>query len=115
MKRILPGVFLFFLLFFIPFSLSFAQENLSVSPKEAFTHLHKFHRAVCENKREKDMMYCHARVITEDDALTPFTSASLPAGYGPGDFRKAYTLSDPSSGIPIIALVDAYDAPTIQS
>src|SRR5260221_1215521 len=57
---------------------------------------------------------CHARVVT--DAAGSPKAATLPSGYGPQQFLKAYSLtgSATSSGT-IVAIVDAYGDSKIKS
>jgi hypothetical protein len=56
---------------------------------------------------------CHSRVIT-DRSAEPLASSS-PSGYGPADFHTAYALPDNATTAQTIAIVDAYDSPTIES
>jgi hypothetical protein len=56
---------------------------------------------------------CHSRVVT-DRKGTPFATTS-PTGYGPADFHGAYALPNTTSTSQTIAIVDAYDDPTIES
>jgi Bacterial Ig-like domain len=56
---------------------------------------------------------CHSRVITDRNA-EPLASSS-PSGYGPADFHTAYALPNNAPTAQTIAIVDAYDDPTIES
>jgi hypothetical protein len=56
---------------------------------------------------------CHSRVITDRNA-EPLASSS-PSGYGPADFHSAYALPENAPTPQTIAIVDAYDDPTIAS
>jgi hypothetical protein len=58
---------------------------------------------------------CHARVVT-DRAATPLASSG-PVGYAPADLHSAYALptTTAASTPQTIAIVDAYDSPTIES
>jgi hypothetical protein len=56
---------------------------------------------------------CHARVVT-DSKGTPL-AGSGPSAYGPDDFHTAYALPNTSPTPQTIAIVDAYDDPTIES
>jgi hypothetical protein len=56
---------------------------------------------------------CHSRVITDRNA-EPLASSS-PSGYGPADFHTAYALPVNAPTAQTIAIVDAYDSPTIES
>lgn len=57
---------------------------------------------------------CHSVVATDSPAPL---AGSLPNGYGPSDFLTAYRLTDAAnnSTSTTIAIVDAYDSPTIES
>jgi hypothetical protein len=56
---------------------------------------------------------CHARVVT-NSAGTPLANSG-PFGYSPADFHTAYALPTTASTSQTIAVVDAYDSPTIES
>jgi hypothetical protein len=56
---------------------------------------------------------CHARVVT-DGTGTPLASSG-PTGYGPAQFHGAYQLPYSAPAPQTIAIVDAYDDPTIES
>jgi hypothetical protein len=56
---------------------------------------------------------CHSRVIT-DRAGTPFATSG-PTGYGPAELHGAYELPSVAPTPQTIAIVDAYDDPTIES
>ena len=63
---------------------------------------------------ESDGIRYHARVVTDKGRKT--IVSPTPVGYGPTQFRTAYSLTDSASSnpLPIIAIVDAYDQPNIQ-
>ena len=71
------------------------------------------HSAVCEHSRNADIANCHARVIV--DAQGHPKASGLPSGYGPLQFRRAYSLSGFANSNQTIAIVDAYDHPNILS
>ncbi len=56
---------------------------------------------------------CESRVITHTSA-TPLAQTS-PTGYGPADFHGAYALPATAPSGQTIAIVDAYNSPTIES
>src|SRR5947209_133622 len=56
---------------------------------------------------------CHAHVVT-DVRGNPLATSS-PTGYGPGAFQTAYGLPATAALPQTIAVVDAYDDPTIES
>lgn len=71
------------------------------------------HMPVCPHGPKEDEVRCHARVVT-DKKGKPNASAT-PVGYGPLEFQKAYALTGLSSGGKIVAIVDAFDHPSIKS
>ncbi len=80
-------------------------------------HVSHKHQDVCDNagKDGKDNVFCHAKVLVDNfGKIQTFTT---PSGYGPAQFLGAYNLSGiaNSSTSPIIAIVDAYDHPSILS
>ena len=74
------------------------------------------HRPVCPGPSQPESGRCHARAVV-DRAGRFVTYPTPPAGaYGPADFQNAYGLtSTPGSSNVTIAIVDAYDHPSIES
>jgi subtilase family serine protease len=70
-------------------------------------------RPVCPGPVAGDSAKCHARVITDAKGAPQVTPA--PAGYGPAQFRGAYGLPTSAPAGQTIAIVDAYDDPSIAS
>lgn len=56
---------------------------------------------------------CHAHVVTDERGNPLATSG--PTGYGPAQFRTAYGLTSTGSAAQTVAIVDAYDSPTIEN
>lgn len=72
------------------------------------------HKQVCPGPGGKDSPRCHARVIV-DAGGSPKTTFS-PLGFGPKQLRGAYNVNGrASSGVPLIAIVTAYDNPNIKT
>lgn len=71
----------------------------------------KSHKRVC-NVGTDESAGCDARVVTNGKG-TPVTTQSMPLGYGPLQFRGAYSVSGTAPTKKIIAIVDAYDNPNI--
>jgi subtilase family serine protease len=72
--------------------------------------------AVCPGPAAEGFARCHARVVADAHGL-PATSPG-PSGYGPAEFHGAYALptTSPASAPPqTIAIVDAYDDPSVRS
>jgi len=71
------------------------------------------HRPVCPGPANAGAALCHAHVVTDARGTPQITPA--PAGYGPAQFRTAYNLPGGAPSAQMIAIVDAYDSPTIAS
>jgi len=71
------------------------------------------HRAVCSDATVLGVAHCSADVVT-DGKGTPATAVA-PSGYGPAQFRSAYGLPANAATRQTIAIVDAYDDPSIAS
>jgi subtilase family serine protease len=69
-------------------------------------------RAVCAAARV-GFARCMSRVVTT--TLGTPIAAALPSGYGPAQFHGGYNLPNTTSGTQTIAIVDAYDDPTVKS
>lgn len=72
-------------------------------------------RAVCPGPVAAGKTRCLAHVVTNGRG-TPTTAPAPPSGwYGPAQFHGGYALGTTSPVAQTIAIVDAYDAPTIRS
>lgn len=71
------------------------------------------HRAVCSDPASLDVARCQASVVTDGKGRP--VSATTPSGYGPAQFHSAYGLPSAAPSAQTIAIVDAYDAPSIAS
>ncbi len=88
-----------------------------------FTNANTTHSSrVCSVAKKQGLASCNAHVLT-DAKGNPLVSKS-PSGFAPKDLRNAYSLSGRApyqtvlgraSGNPIVAIVDAYDDPTIKN
>jgi subtilase family serine protease len=72
---------------------------------------HANYRAVCP--AAVTGAHCHAQVVTDANGNPNATSA--PTGYGPAQFHGAYSLPTTGPSGQTIAIVDAYDDPTVKS
>ncbi len=110
------------------FSLSFVSSFLAlcITAGVLFAHASptnaqgkpadKPHKAVCGPAGD-DKVRCHAHVIVDDKGNPEVNKNALVnwyGPYGPTQFQTAYNLSGNASGR-ILAIVDAYDDPHIQS
>jgi len=73
---------------------------------------HANYHAVCPGA-EALAARCHADVVTDANGNPDATTS--PTGYGPAQFHGAYSLPTSASSLQTIAIVDAYDDPTIRS
>lgn len=89
-----------------------ATATLGLSGVAAAQPPHRPHRAVCP-PAAAGVGHCQAHVVT-DGKGTPATT-TVPSGYGPAQFHSAYGLPALAPKPQTIAIVDAYDDPTIAS
>lgn len=68
---------------------------------------------VCSLAKKQGLASCNAHVLT-DATGNPLVNTT-PRGFSPADLRSAYKVSGHALGSPIVAIVDAYDDPTIKS
>lgn len=68
---------------------------------------------VCSLAKKQGLASCNAHVVT--DAKGQMVVNKLPVGFSPLDLRRAYSLSGKADGNPVVAIVDAYDDPTIKN
>jgi subtilase family serine protease len=68
---------------------------------------------VCPGPVAEGFARCHAHVILDTRGL-PATS-TLPSGYGPAQFHGAYALGTSAPPAQTIAIVDAYDDPSVRN
>ncbi len=68
---------------------------------------------VCSVVKKQGLASCNAHVVL-DAKGNPLVNQQ-PKGFGPKDLRQAYNLNGSSINKPIVAIVDAYDDPTIKS
>lgn len=70
------------------------------------------HTPVCIHKTTESVR-CNARVVTDQKGQPQVTT--VPQGYGPDQFQTAYNLQGLSSSGRIVAIIDAFDNPNINS
>jgi subtilase family serine protease len=95
----------------IVYSVSFGVLLGLVSAAGAANGNANYH-AVCAGS-PTDTARCHADVVT--DARGNPLATSGPTGLGPADFRQAYSLPGAAASPQTIAIVDAYNDPTVES
>ncbi len=69
------------------------------------------HKPVCPGAQNDKSVRCNSQVIVTPDGKP--AASTGPAGLGPIQFHAAYTPVTTSASKKIIAIVDAYDSPTI--
>src|SRR5919198_1692248 len=92
-------------------SLVVALAPLALASAGAAANSHATSRAVCP--AAVTGAYCHAQVVT--DAKGNPNATSSPTGYGPAQFHGAYNLPTTGPSGQTIAIVDAYDDPSVKS
>ena len=70
-------------------------------------------KPVCPAPAAHGTAHCHAHVTTDETGLP--LAAAAPSGYGPVQFRTGYGLTTSGTSSTTIAVVDAYDDPTIEN
>ncbi len=96
---------LIFLLIVVGFVTKANAANVHALPLVVKSHI-----PVCPGAASVGNANCHARVVS-DKSGRPMATLS-PTGFGPVQFSTAYNLpATASGGMPIIAIVDAYDNP----
>ena len=85
---------------------------LALAPAGAAVNGNANYHAVCPGA-EALAARCHADVVT--DAQGNPAATTSPTGYGPAQFHGAYSLPTTASSLRTIAIVDAYDDPTIRN
>jgi subtilase family serine protease len=85
---------------------------LALASSGAAVNGHANYRAVCPGA-EALAARCHADVVTDANGNPNATTS--PTGYGPAQFQGAYSLPTTASSLQTIAIVDAYDDPTIRN
>jgi subtilase family serine protease len=68
---------------------------------------------VCSVEKKQGLASCNAHVLT--DAKGNFLVANSPQSYGPVQLRNAYNISGRADENRVVAIVDAYDDPTIKN
>ncbi len=86
----------------------FVLLALPVSAHAAAGH----HSRVCGIAKKEGMASCHAHVLS--DAKGNFLMATTPQGLNPRELRSAYNISGRAKSNPIVAIIDAYDDPTVK-
>jgi subtilase family serine protease len=92
-------------------SLVVALAPLALASAGAAANSHANYRAVCP--AAVTGAHCHAQVVT--DAKGNPNATSSPTGYGPAQFHGAYNLPTTGPSGQTIAIVDAYDDPSVKS
>jgi len=83
------------------------HERADSATLQKFGKQFRPHRQVCTDGAAGNV-HCHARVVT-DDTGSPLASGVPSTALTPAQLLSAYGLSGIASGVPIIAIVDAYD------
>ncbi len=103
MKKLLGVVGLFSILIFNPAS----AQSTKILPQQALSHM-----PVCPPGAPDGVARCHAQVVTNQGKPNVTTS---PTGLSPQNLHTAYSLPTTAGSKQIVAIVDAYDDPTVKS
>jgi subtilase family serine protease len=87
-----------------------AAAPLTLAASGQAVNDHANYHAVCPGA-ETGAARCHAQVVADKQG-NPYATTS-PTGYGPAQFHGAYSLPTTTANLKTIAIVDAYDNPTI--
>ncbi len=68
---------------------------------------------VCSVAKKTGLASCNAHVVTDNKGK--FLVSASPQGFSPTQLRSAYGLSGKANKNPIVAIVDAYDDPTLKN
>lgn len=89
--------------------------NSTTAPPTLAPHLAaRKHSPVCSREPGPGEVKCHSRVVVREDGATPM-AAGLPSGLAPHHFHTAYQLPTTVPIAQTVAIVVAYDAPTIRN
>src|SRR5437762_2374859 len=72
-----------------------------------------YNSRVCSVAKKPGLASCNAHILTDDKGNLLVSKS--PAGFSPADLRSAYSLGGRANGNPIVAIVAAYDDPTIKN
>jgi len=91
-----------------------SQTIPTINPQIALVaNNHTRYKDLCPQTNDPLAIRCFGKVIINETDV-PFTTTQ-PAGFGPAEFQKAYSVSGQATGTPIVAIIDAYDEPNILS
>lgn len=97
-------------LFVMSFLLGLLASATPALGSQVFAAAHS--RKVCTTSPQPGMVRCHAIILTDSGGITPL-STGTPQGFGPAAFKAAYKVR--GNATTRLAVVVAYDAPTINS
>ena len=96
--------------------------NSSSTPASVIPHPNHNYKHICDRTKVRGMNHCDSDIITDTNGkslvianslISPQTLQSAP--YGPAQFRGAYGVSGTTSITRTVAIVDAYNDPTVLS
>ena len=83
------------------------------APKPLIPHPFNYHKPVCPPAGKPGLARCHSEVVTDAAGAPIVSNALLTGSYGPLAFRGAYGISGITATTRTVAIVDAYDNPTV--
>ena len=94
--------------------------NSSSKPATLIPHTNYHYKPVCQPTKKPGKFYCMSEIVTDTTGkamvlptVHPMDLTSAP--YGPAQFRGAYGVTGTTSKTRTVAIVDAYDDPTVLS
>lgn len=119
-RKTLVGIALVGVTFFLCFGMSGlptarAQADTTNAPaaKPLIPHPYHYSKSVCPLATEPGFARCYSQVVTDAVGQQIVEASLLTGSYGPAAFRGAYGVSGISATTRTVAIVDAYDNPTI--
>ncbi len=82
-------------------------------PAPLISHPFNFHKPVCPGPAGPNSARCNSQVVTDAAGALMISNSLLTGSYGPAAFRGAYGVSGISASTRTVAIVDAYDDPTV--
>jgi uncharacterized repeat protein (TIGR02543 family) len=83
------------------------------TPKPLIPHPFIFHKPVCPPSAKPGLARCHSEIVTDAAGAPIVSNALLTGSYGPAAFRGAYGIGGTTATTRTVAIVDAYDNPTV--
>src|SRR5512135_1902836 len=90
-----------------------ARETASSAQVQLIPHPFNYHKPLCPPVAKPGLARCSSEIVTNAFGGPIVSNSLLTGSYGPAAFRGAYGISGTTATNRIVAIVDAYDNPTI--